>query len=78
MRCWQRWQTIGFTFVKDPRTARLLDVLLLTPFLISSGFIYNVLPLNVRVAFVTAGIIVGVWNGVVILLEDHYGTDNRS
>jgi hypothetical protein len=59
------------SFVKDARTAKLIDFLLLAPFLIASGLLYKILPLNVRVAFIIAGTIIGIWNGLGILLEDH-------
>lgn len=77
MRCPERWRALGFVFIKDARASRLIDVLFLTPFLISSGILYKVLPLNVRVGFIVAGIIVGVWNGLGILLEDYAKLDSN-
>lgn len=74
IKCPERWRAFGFTFVKDARISRLMDVLFLTPLLIASGILYTILPWNVRIAFIVAGIIVGLWNGIGILLEDKGGT----
>jgi len=70
MRCFQRWQLVGLSFVKDPRSAKLMDLLLVSPFLIGTGF-YKTLPMNARVACIVAGSILALWNGLGILIEDH-------
>jgi len=77
MKCPERWRALGFTFIKDSRASRLIDFLFLAPFLISSGIIYKVLPENVRVGFIVAGIIIGLWNGLGILLEDYVKLDSN-
>ena len=71
MKCPERWRALGFSFVKDARTAKLMDFLFIAPFLIATGAAYSSLPVNARVACVVAGVIVGLWNGLGILLEDH-------